>query len=122
VIGGFRQMQTKHKLSKSKRQQMAKVITYLTNNRSYMRYDVCLSRGYPIGSGVVEGACRHVVKDRMEGTGMRWSIPGAQAMIHLRAIHLNGDWEAFQQYRIRADTRKLYPYRRLTRRLYRKTG
>jgi len=87
-----------------------------------MRYDVCLSRGYPIGSGVVEGACRHVVKDRMEGMGMRWCIPGAQAMLHLRAIHLNGDWEAFQQYRIKADTRKLYPYRWLVRRLYRRTG
>jgi len=122
VIGGLRQMGTKHKLSKSKREQLSKVITYLANNRSYMHYDVCLSQGYPIGSGVVEGACRHVVKDRMEGTGMRWRIPGAQAMLNLRAIHLNGDWDAFQKYRIKTDTRKLYPYRRLVRRLYRKTG
>lgn len=122
VIGGLRQMQTKHKLSKSKRQQLSKVITYLANNRAYMRYDVCLSRGYPIGSGVVEGACRHVVKDRMEGTGMHWCIPGAQAMLNLRAIHLNGDWDAFQKYRIKTDTRKLYHHRRLVRRLYRKTG
>jgi len=122
VIGGLKQMQTKHKLNKSKRDQLSKVITYLENNRSYMRYDVCLSQGYPIGSGVVEGACRHVVKDRMEGTGMRWCVPGAQAMLHLRAIHLNGDWDAFQQYRIKTATQTLYPYRRPVRRLNRKTA
>jgi len=122
VIGGLRQMRTKHKLKKSKRDQLSKVITYLENNRSYMRYDVCLSQGYPIGSGVVEGACRHVVKDRMEGTGMRWCIPGAQAMLHLRAIHLNGDWDAFQHYRIKTATRALYPYRRFVRRLHKKTA
>jgi len=122
VIGGLRQMQTKHKFGKSKRQQLSKVISYLSNNRAHMRYDVCLSQGYPIGSGVVEGACRHVVKDRMEGTGMRWCVAGAQAMLDLRAIHCNGDWEAFQKYRINTDTRRLYPYRRLVRRLYSKTA
>jgi len=122
VIGGLRQMQTKHKLSKSKQQQLSKVISYLSNNRAYMRYDVCLSQGYPIGSGVVEGACRHVVKDRMEGTGMRWRVPGAQSMLHLRAIYCNGDWEAFQKYRIKTETRKLYPYRQRLRRLYGKTA
>jgi hypothetical protein len=122
VIGGLRQMQTKHKFSKSKREQLSKVISYLSNNRAYMRYDVCLSQGYPIGSGVVEGACRHVVKDRMEGTGMRWCVTGAQAMLDLRAIHCNGDWEAFQTYRIKTDTARLYPYRRQVCRLYRKTA
>ena len=113
---------TKHPLKSSKRQRLAKVITYLENNRSYMRYDVCLAQGYPIGSGVVEGACRHVVKDRMEGTGMRWCIAGAQSMLHLRAIYLNGDWDAFQRYRIETATRQLYPYRPFVHRLYRKTG
>lgn len=122
VIGGLKQMGTKHKLGPSKRDQLSKVITYLENNGSYMRYDVCLSHGYPIGSGVVEGACRHVVKDRMEGTGMRWRVPGAQAMLHLRAIHLNGEWDAFQQYRIKTTTQALYPYRQRVCRVYRKTA
>jgi len=122
VIGGLKQMGTKHQLKSSKRQRLAKVITYLENNRSYMRYDVCLAQGYPIGSGVVEGACRHVVKDRMEGTGMHWCIPGAQAMLHLRAIYLNGDWDTFQGYRIETATQQLYPYRPFVHRLYRKTG
>jgi hypothetical protein len=122
VIGGLRQMGTKHQLKNSKRQRLANVIRYLENNRSYMRYDVCLAQGYPIGSGVVEGACRHVVKDRMEGTGMHWCISGAQSMLHLRALYLNGDWDAFQRYRIKIATQQLYPYCPLVRRLYRKTG
>jgi len=85
-------MGTKHKLSESKRKQMDRVITYMENHRSYMKYDEYLSQGYPIGSGVIEGACRHVVKDRMEGTGMRWRIPDAQAILSLRAVYINGDW------------------------------
>jgi hypothetical protein len=52
-----------------------------------MRYDEYLAAGYPIGSGVAEGACRHLVKDRMEQTGMHWTINGAQAMLSLRAIY-----------------------------------
>jgi hypothetical protein len=122
VIGGLKQMATKHQLKSSQRRRLAKVITYLENNRSYLRYDVCLAQGYPIGSGVVEGACRHVVKDRMEGTGMHWCIAGAQAMLHLRAIYLNDDWDTFQCYRIETATRQLYPYRPFIRHLYKKTG
>jgi hypothetical protein len=122
VIGGLRQMRTKRRLGTSQRDHLSKVIGYLSNNRAYMRYDVCLSQGYPIGSGVVEGACRHVVKDRMEGTGMRWCIAGAQAMLDLRGIYCNGDWETFQQYRITTETRRLYPYRWQMHRLYRKTA
>jgi hypothetical protein len=65
-----------------------------------------------IGSGVVEGACRHLVKDRMEQSGMRWRIEGAQAVLSLRAIYLNDDWDAFHAARIKAEQRKLYPYKR----------
>lgn len=122
MIGGLKQMGTKHRLKSSKRRRLEKVITYLENNRPYMRYDVCLAQGYPIGSGVVEGACRHVVKDRMEGTGMHWCIAGAQSMLHLRAIYLNGDWDTFQRYRIETATQQRYPHRPIVHRLYRKTG
>ena len=108
VIGGLQQMGTKHPLQNSKRQRLAKVITYLENNRSYMRYDVCLAQGYPIGSGVAEGACRHLVKDRMEGTGMRWTVPGAQAMLHLRAVYLNGRWDEFIEHHVETEQDRLY--------------
>ena len=113
VIGGLKQMDTKGNLNKGKRTQLAKVITYFENNRRFMKYDQYLANGYPIGSGVVEGACRHLVKDRMEGTGMRWRVAGAQSMLSLRAVFLNDEWDFFQQYRIELHCRKLYPYREI---------
>lgn len=108
VIGGLRQMQTKHGLPAAKRKKLATVIGYFENNRTHMRYDEYLAAGYPIGSGVAEGACRHLVKDRLEQTGMRWVRDGAQAMLYLRATYLNGDWEEFITYRIRTEQRRLY--------------
>ena len=111
VIGGIRQMATKSGLKGKKLETVLKAITYFENHRRFMKYDEYLAAGYPIGSGVVEGACRHLVKDRMEQSGMRWRIPGAQSILHLRAIHLNGDWEDFQEYRIEKECRQLYPYR-----------
>lgn len=108
VIGGLRQMRTKHRLAAAKRKTLAKVIGYFANNRAHMLYDEYLAAGYPIGSGVAEGACRHLVKDRLEQTGMRWILEGAQAMLYLRAIYLNGDWEEFLDYRIRVEQNRLY--------------
>ena len=78
------------------------------NNRQKMHYDQYLAAGYPIGSGVIEGACRHVVKDRMEQSGMRWTLDGAQSMLHLRSIYLNGDWQAFDEHRIQTEQATLY--------------
>jgi hypothetical protein len=108
LIGGLRQMRTKQCLTGSKAQTLGSVIGYLDNNREHMHYDEYLAAGYPIGSGVAEGACRHVVKDRMERSGMRWTVEGAQAMLHLRTIYLNGDWDAFIDYRIQAEQTALY--------------
>ena len=76
-----------------------------------MRYDEYLAAGYPIASGVIEGACRHVIKDRMERSGMRWILSGAQSMLTLRCIYLNGDWEAYMKFHITKETCRLYPYR-----------
>ncbi|MGE0759795.1 MAG: hypothetical protein AB7F89_13190 [Pirellulaceae bacterium] len=75
-----------------------------------MRYDAYLRQGYPIASGVIEGACRHVVKDRLERTGMSWTRRGAQAMLHLRAIWTCDQWDDFQKYRITHVNNRLYPY------------
>jgi hypothetical protein len=108
VIGGLRQRSTKHHLSGSRRKTLDSVITYLENNREQMRYDVYLKAGYPIGSGVAEGACRHLVKDRMEQTGMRWTVSGAQAMLHLRATYLNDQWDEFIEDRIEREQTRLY--------------
>ena len=74
-----------------------------------MRYDEYLAAGYPIASGVIEGACRHVVVDRMERSGMRWILTGAQAMLALRCIHINGDWEHFMAFHIEQEQHAIHP-------------
>jgi hypothetical protein len=113
VIGGIRQMATKRgDLSQSKQENLEQYLNYFAERRDYMKYDEYLAAGYPIGSGVVEGACRHLVKDRMEQAGMRWRIAGAQAILSLRSIYVNEDWDAFHADRIHAEQRKLYPYKK----------
>ena len=87
---------------------MQGVITYYENNRAHMRYDEYLAAGYPICSGVAEGACRHLVKDRLEQTGMRWPVDGAQAMLHTRSLYLNGQWDEFLEYRVQTEQTTQY--------------
>ncbi len=108
VIGGLRRLADRHHLRGAQRKTIDGVIRYYENNREHMRYDEYLAAGYPIGSGVAEGACRHLVKDRLEQTGMRWTLNGAQAMLHLRAIYLNGQWDNFVNYRIETEQTELY--------------
>ena len=119
VIGGLRQMGTKRGLRGAKLKQLNKAPNYLQNNLPHMRYDQYLAAGYPIGSGVAEGACRHLVKDRMELTGMRWTTDGAQAMLDVRSMYLGDDWEDFNQYRIQQEIQRLYPYRDAVEQSYR---
>jgi hypothetical protein len=111
VVGGLRQRATRRRLAASKRARLERVCRYLLKNRWRLRYDDFLARGYPIASGVIEGACRHYVKDRMERAGMHWTQQGAQAMLDVRSVYLNGDWEAFQQFRIERETERLYAHR-----------
>jgi hypothetical protein len=111
VIGGIRQMVSKRALSKHRREKAEQCLNYFAERCECMKYDEYLAAGYPIGSGVVEGACRHLVKDRMEQTGMRWRIAGVQDILSLRAIYVNDDWNAFHADRIQAEQRKLYPYK-----------
>jgi hypothetical protein len=87
---------------------LRKTIGYYQRNLPYMQYDVYLARGWPIGTGVVEGACGHVVKDRMEQAGMRWSKAGAQAMLDLRSVRLSGDWDAYWQFHRQHEHERLY--------------
>jgi hypothetical protein len=113
VVSGLRQMGTKRKLRGKKRGKLAQLCGYLQNNAHRMRYDAYLAAGYPIASGVIEGACRHFVTDRMERSGMRWTIESAQAMLDVRGTYLNGDWDTCMTYRIAQETQRLYPYRAL---------
>jgi len=73
-----------------------------------MDYGRSLALGWPIASGVIEGACRHLVKDRLEGTGMRWTPPGAEALLGLRSVYVNQDWEAYHRFHRKRVYRKRY--------------
>jgi hypothetical protein len=97
----------------NKKKELDKVCAYLWKRRKQMRYHEYLKAGYPIASGVIEGACRHYVKDRMERTGMSWKQPGAQAMLELRSVALNGTWDEFQAFYRTRECEALYPHRRL---------
>ena len=100
VIGGIKQMLTKGSRiqEQSKRDRLEKIIHYLERNRHRMRYDEYLALGYPIGTGAVEGACKNLVKERMEGTGMRWTVLGAEAILQLRSVYLSQYWSDFWDY------------------------
>lgn len=113
VVCGLREKATKRGLTGAKKRTITQVCAYLNANRNRLRYDEYLQAGYPIASGVVEGACRHLVKDRMERAGMHWTIPGAQAMLDVRSIHVSGLWEEYQEYRRRSEVERLYPHRAL---------
>lgn len=117
VIGGLRQMATKRGLAAAKRKKLSRICNYFHRNRHRMRYHDYLAAGFPVASGVIEGACRHLVKDRMERAGMRWTIDGAQAILDLRSTYINDQWPAFQTHRIQSETRHLYPQRQLLKQL-----
>jgi hypothetical protein len=116
VIGGLRQMLTKHRkaLRASQRKTLETVIGYYEWNRRWMRYGDYIAAGYPIGSGAVESACRHLVKDRMEGSGMRWTVAGAEGVLKIRAVHLNGDWTPFWQFHMKQETQRRFAVCRWT--------
>ena len=109
VVGGLRQTLTKRRLSKTAAETIASTVTYFSNNRNRMRYHECLREGYPIASGVIEGACRHVVGDRLDRTGTRWTVEGAVSMLATRTTYLSDDWNDYQQFRIKREQTRLHP-------------
>jgi hypothetical protein len=103
VISSLRQQATKRKVSKKDRADVERICGYFEKNRYRMRYDEYLRNGYPIATGVIEGACRHLVMDRMCRTGMRWQVAGSQAMLHVRAIHQADRSDDFHNYRAKRE-------------------
>jgi hypothetical protein len=108
VIRGIRYQSTQYALKGQRGKTVKEAADYFERNRDRMKYDEYLTAGYPIGSGVVEGACRHLVKDRMERSGMRWLPSGAQAMLDLRATYLNGEWNDFWKFHVEREDQRLY--------------
>ncbi|HMQ83565.1 MAG TPA: hypothetical protein PKA00_11685 [Saprospiraceae bacterium] len=91
VIKDLQLIVNKGTITQSRKEKIQKAITYFTNHAHKMDYKTYLDKGYPISSALVESNCKHLVKDRMEQSGMRWSNAGAQAMMDVRAAKLNGD-------------------------------
>jgi hypothetical protein len=111
VIKGLRQSITKRRLSGAPQKTLQAVARYFSKNRSYMRYDDYLAKGWPIASGPVEGACKNLIKDRMERSGMRWTEAMAEALVKLRAIFLSGDFDLYWNFHIQQDQQRLYSAR-----------
>jgi hypothetical protein len=97
VAAGIRRSATRRKLLGKKRENADKAAKYLLNHKQYMRYDEYLAKGYPIASGVIEGACRHLVCDRMD-TVARWSLKGAEAVLKVRALRSSSDLDAYWEH------------------------
>jgi hypothetical protein len=109
VIRGLRQMGTVRKLKGDSLKDLNRICGYLKKNACRMRYNEYLRRGYPIASGVIEGACRHLVKDRMERSGMRWTLEGARSMLNLRAAFQSDYWRSFLDNHIANEAKKTHP-------------
>lgn len=90
------------------RQDVRRTVGYYRRNRPYMRDDEYLAQGWPIRTGVIEGACRYLVKDRLEPSGRRWTKAGAQAVLDLRAVRLNAHWDRCGQFHRQQQHHRLY--------------
>ena len=98
VAVGLRRDATRNQLSQNKRQPVDKCADYLDKYRPMLEYDSFLSDGLPIASGVIEGACRHLIKDRLDRTGARWRIKSAEAIIRIRSLRSSGDFDAYWKF------------------------
>jgi hypothetical protein len=95
VAAGMRRSATLRDLCQEERKGVDTCADYLVKYREMLRYDRYLAEGFPIATGVIEGACRHLVKDRMDITGARWRLRSAEAVLKLRSLHSSGDTEAY---------------------------
>jgi hypothetical protein len=95
MAGGMRRSATLKGLDEKTREPVDTCATYLLNKSPYLHYDYYLSQGFPIATGVIEGACRHLVKDRLEITGAKWRLPSAEAVLRLRALRASRDFDEY---------------------------
>ena len=103
VAGGIRRSATLRGLEPKQREPADDCADYLLEYGPYLRYDQYLAKGLPIASGVIEGACRHLVKDRMDITGARWRLKGAEAVLKLRALRTSGDFDQYWQFHLQKE-------------------
>jgi hypothetical protein len=85
-------------LPENKAKTAERTASYLGSKAPHLDYPAALDAGWPIATGVIEGTCRYLIKDRMDITGARWSTEGAEAILQIRAIRANGDWDQYQAW------------------------
>jgi hypothetical protein len=103
VATGLRRAATRRKLGGKQRKPVDTCANYLDKNAAYLAYDKYLAAGLPIATGVIEGACRYLVKDRMEKTGARWHLDGAEAILRLRSLFASRDFDAYWPFHEEAE-------------------
>ena len=109
VAVGLRRAATRKQLSQPQRKPVDKAADYIENNRIRLQYDQALAQGLPIATGVIEGACRHLVKDRMDITGARWGLERAEAILKLRSLKISGDLTSYMAFHFRQEQKRNYP-------------
>jgi hypothetical protein len=113
VVTGMRRMASQRNLKGAALKDVTTTCNYFAKNAQRMRYDKYLQAGYPIATGVIEGACRHVIKDRMEQGGMRWTLAGAEAMLNVRSVCASSEWEHFGSWRQAEEAKRVHPHKAL---------
>jgi hypothetical protein len=111
VAAGIRRRATSAGLPRGKRKKADQAARYLTNKAPYLDYPTALAAGWHIATGVIEGSCRYIVKDRMDITGARWSAQGAEAVLKLRAVRANGDFDSYWEHHLRHERRRVHAAR-----------
>jgi hypothetical protein len=111
VAAGIRRRATRTGLDPPQRRNADRAADYLANKAPYLDYPTALSHGWPIATGVIEGACRHLVKDRMDLTGARWSLDGAEAILKLRALRTNGDLDRYWNFHLDREHQRVHQSR-----------
>ena len=111
VASGISRRATAERLATSKRKKADEAARYLKNKAPYLDYPTALSFGWPIATGIIEGAVRYVVRDRMDVTGARWSAKGAEAVLKLRAIRANGDFDDYWRFHLEHERHRVHESR-----------
>lgn len=111
VAGAIKRQATNQGLDLSQRAGADACAAYLINKSPYLDYTTALTNGWPIATGVIEGACRHLVKDRMDITGARWGLEGAEAVLKLRALASNGDLDEYWRYHLAQERQRVHQSR-----------
>jgi hypothetical protein len=108
VMADIRRAALARGLSGKQLKPVNKCLRYFTRNADFMRYSEFLAAGLPIATGIIEGACRYLVQDRLGITGARWDLPGAEAILRLRSLHASGDWEEYRSFHRQREAERNY--------------